>query len=67
MTYSEKEIMEYIEEEDAKFIRLAFRDAYGIQKNISVMPSEIHKAFRDGIMINSQNVLRRLYGRWNTI
>ena len=53
MTYSEKEIMEYIEEEDAKFIRLAFRDAYGIQKNISVMPSEIHKAFKDGIMISA--------------
>ncbi len=56
MTYSEKEIMEYIEEEDAKFIRLAFRDAYGIQKNISVMPSEIHKAFRDGIMINAKSI-----------
>ena len=56
MTYSEKEIMEYIEEEDAKFIRLAFRDAYGIQKNISVMPSEIHKAFKDGIMINAKSI-----------
>ncbi|MCR5225730.1 MAG: glutamine synthetase family protein [Eubacterium sp.] len=56
MTYSEKEIMEYIEEEDAKFIRLAFRDAYGVQKNISIMPSEIHKAFRDGIMINAKSI-----------
>ena len=56
MTYSEKEIMEYIEEEDAKFIRLAFRDAYGIQKNISIMPSEIHKAFKDGIMINARAI-----------
>ena len=56
MTYSEKEIMEYIEEEDAKFIRLAFRDAYGVQKNISVMPREIPKAFRDGIMINAKSI-----------
>ena len=56
MTYSEKEIMEYIEGEDAKFIRLAFRDAYGIQKNISIMPSEIHKAFKDGIMINARAI-----------
>ncbi|SEQ47001.1 glutamine synthetase [Lachnospiraceae bacterium NE2001] len=56
MTYSEKEIMEYIEEEDAKFIRLAFRDAYGVQKNISIMPSEIHKAFKDGIMINAKSI-----------
>ena len=56
MNYTEQEIMEYIEEEDAKFIRLAFRDAYGIQKNISVMPSEIHKAFKDGIAINAKAI-----------
>ena len=56
MNYTEKEIMEYIEEEDAKFIRLAFRDAYGVQKNISIMPSEIHKAFKDGIPINAKAI-----------
>ncbi|MBP3718022.1 MAG: glutamine synthetase [Eubacterium sp.] len=56
MSYTEAEIMEYIEEEDAKFIRLAFRDAYGIQKNISIMPSEIHNAFKDGISINARAI-----------
>lgn len=50
------EIMEYIEREDAKFIRLAFRDAFGVQKNISVMPSEIKKAIEDGIPINPQDI-----------
>jgi glutamine synthetase len=53
--------MEYIEEEDAKFIRLAFRDAFGVQKNISIMPSEIHKAFRSGIPINAK-VIRGFEG-----
>lgn len=56
MNYKEDEIMEYIEEEDAKFIRLAFRDAFGVQKNISVMPTEIHKAFQDGIAINARSI-----------
>ncbi|MBQ4232683.1 MAG: glutamine synthetase [Lachnospiraceae bacterium] len=56
MSYTESEIMEYIEEEDAKFIRLVFRDAYGIQKNISVMPSEVHKAFAEGIPINAKAI-----------
>ncbi|MBP3232877.1 MAG: glutamine synthetase [Eubacterium sp.] len=56
MNYTESEIMDYIEEEDAKFIRLAFRDAFGVQKNISVMPSEIHKAFREGIPINARAI-----------
>ena len=61
MNYTESEVMEYIEEEDAKFIRLAFRDAFGVQKNISIMPSEIHKAFRDGIPINAR-VIRGFEG-----
>lgn len=50
------EIMEYIEREDAKFIRLAFRDAFGVQKNISVMPGEIKKAIEDGIPINPRDI-----------
>jgi len=56
MNYTESEIMEYIEEEDAKFIRLAFRDAFGVQKNISIMPSEVHKAFDKGIPINAKAI-----------
>ena len=48
--------MKYIEEEDAKFIRLVFRDAYGVQKNIAVMPGEIKKAFEDGIPINALQI-----------
>ena len=47
MKYSPDEIMQYIEEEDVKFIRLAFTDIYGKQKNISVMPDELEKAFRN--------------------
>ena len=56
MEYSLEEIMEDIEEEDAKFIRLAFRDAFGVQKNISIMPGEIKKAFEDGIEINARAI-----------
>jgi len=56
MDYTISEVMEYIEEEDAKFIRLAFRDAFGVQKNISVMPGEIRKAFEEGIPINARSI-----------
>ena len=38
MVTSEREIMEFIEEYDVKFIRLAFFDLFGNQKNISIMP-----------------------------
>ena len=54
MKYTVDEVLKYIEEEDAKFIRLAFRDAYGVQKNISVMPGEIKKAFEYGIPVNAR-------------
>ena len=54
MDYTIEEVLKYIEEEDVKFIRLAFRDAYGIQKNISVSPGEVKKAFEDGAPINAR-------------
>ena len=38
MNYSAQEVIEYARQADVKFIRLAFCDAYGRQKNIAVMP-----------------------------
>ena len=56
MEYTFEEVMKYIEEEDAKFIRLAFRDAFGVQKNIAVSLGEIRKAFEEGIPINARQI-----------
>ena len=56
MRYSVDEVMKYIEEEDVKFIRLAFRDAFGTQKNISVAPGEVKKAFAEGAPINAREI-----------
>ena len=41
MKYSTQEVLQYVGEEDVKFIRLAFCDVYGKQKNISIMPGEL--------------------------
>lgn len=56
MKYSAQEVLQYVEEEDVKFIRLAFCDIYGTQKNISIMPSELSRAFRDGIAFDASAV-----------
>ncbi len=56
MSYTVDEVMKFIEEEDVKFIRLAFRDAYGVQKNISVSPGEVKKAFEDGAAIDARDI-----------
>ncbi|MBQ7129133.1 MAG: glutamine synthetase [Clostridia bacterium] len=56
MKYSPDEIMQFIAEEDVKFIRLAFCDIYGNQKNVSIMPNEIERAFKYGISIDASAV-----------
>ena len=45
--------MQYIEEEDVKFIRLAFCDVFGNRKNISVMPEELKHALEYGVAIDA--------------
>ena len=34
------EVVQFIQENDVKFIRLAFCDIFGNQKNIAIMPTE---------------------------
>lgn len=54
--YSYDEVMTFVEEEDVKFIRLAFCDIHGKQKNISIMPNQLKKAFDDGISFDASAV-----------
>lgn len=56
MKYSQQEVLQYVAEEDVKFIRLAFCDVFGRQKNISVMPEELPRAFGDGIAIDASAI-----------
>lgn len=56
MKYSAQEVIQYVGEEDVKFIRLAFCDIYGKEKNISIMPSELPRAFEYGITIDASAI-----------
>lgn len=56
MKYSAQEVIQYVNEEDVKFIRLAFCDVYGRQKNISIMPCELTRAFEHGISFDASSV-----------
>ena len=51
-----EDIEAYVEEENVQFIRLAFFDALGVQKNVAVMPSELKRAFRDGVSIDASSI-----------
>lgn len=56
MTDSVKEVLEFLKENDVKFIRLAFCDLTGMQKNISIMPDELPGAFEHGIPFDAHAI-----------
>ena len=56
MNYSKNEVMQFVAEEDVKFIRLAFCDVFGKQKNISIMSDELKTAFDYGIAVDGSAI-----------
>ncbi|NLH01358.1 MAG: glutamine synthetase, partial [Clostridiales bacterium] len=56
MLYTEEDVLEYVREEDVKFVRLAFCDIFGTQKNISIPASELSMAFRCGISFDASAI-----------
>ena len=56
MNYTADEVMQYAAEEDVKFVRLAFCDIRGRQKNIAILPDELGRAFRYGIAIDASAI-----------
>lgn len=56
MNYTRKEVMQYVEMENVKFIRLAFCDIFGNLKNIAIIPTELERAFEYGIGIDASAI-----------
>lgn len=56
MKYSKQEVMQFVQEEDVKFLRLAFCDVTGKPKNVSIMPTELERAFEHGIAIDASAI-----------
>ena len=56
MYYSKEEVKEFIEQEDVKFVRLAFCDINGKQKNMSISPAELDRAFDEGISFDASAI-----------
>ena len=56
MKYSKEEVIQFVAEEDVKFIRLAFCDVFGKQKNISIMSGELPRALEYGIAFDASAI-----------
>lgn len=56
MICTANEVFDFVSQEDVKFIRLAFCDVAGRQKNISILPNELERAFSDGISFDASAI-----------
>jgi glutamine synthetase len=56
MVYSQKNVLQYIKENDVKFVKLFFTDILGQVKSVSIMPGELEHAFNSGISFDATSV-----------
>lgn len=56
MLFSLEDIMEYVEENDVKFVRLVFFDIFGSMKNISIFASELPRALKYGVTFDASEI-----------
>lgn len=53
MNITEYEALQFLEDNDVKFVRLAYFDIFGKMKNISIISSELKRAFESGILFEA--------------
>ena len=54
--YTKEEALQYIEENDVKFIKLFFMGRYGAVQSLSIQPTELLRAFETGIRFDANAV-----------
>ena len=56
MSHTLSQLLSFIEENDTKFIRLAFCDIFGVQKNIAIMASQLPHAVEKGVSFDASAI-----------
>ena len=56
LNYTMSEVLQFVQENDVKFVRLAFCDMFGTLKNISILADELPRAFENGISFDASAV-----------
>lgn len=56
MNSTASEVLEFVKENDVKFIRMSFCDIFGLQKNISIMADELQDAFENGVSFDAHAI-----------
>ena len=56
MLYTEEDVLDYVKEEDVKFVRLAYFDLSGKQRNATIMATELPRAFENGVAFDASAI-----------
>ena len=57
MSYStQQDILDFVEDNNVKFVRFAFCDIFGTQKNIAVLASDLPKALEEGVCFDGSSI-----------
>jgi len=56
MNNTAHEVLDFVKENDVKFVRLNFCDIFGLQKNISIMADELESAFENGVSFDAHAI-----------
>ncbi len=56
MKYTEREVLQFVEENDVKFIKLMFCDIFGALKSVSVPASELSEIFSKGLLFDASKL-----------
>ena len=57
MSYTtQQDILDFVEDNNVKFVRFAFCDIFGTQKNIAVLAGDLPKALEDGVCFDGSSI-----------
>lgn len=56
MNSTVSEVLEFVKQNDVKFVKLGFCDMFGFQKNISIMTKELESAFENGVSFDAHAI-----------
>ena len=58
MNTTANEVLQFVKENDVKFVRLGFCDMFGQQKNIAIMAEGLEAAFSEGVSFDAHQISR---------
>ncbi|MBQ3825249.1 MAG: glutamine synthetase [Spirochaetaceae bacterium] len=56
MGYTQSEVLQYVKDNDVRFIKLFFTDIFGHLRSINIQPQELEQSFKTGIPFDASEV-----------